>query len=341
MVPVIRRTLLNVSRSPLFQRWLTRIERRSDGRTDLLRVLMYHRVAPAAERPDLASSLISAAPGDFQAQMEHVAANFRPISALELLECYGRGVPLPPRSVLVTFDDGYRDFARHAWPVLRRLGIPAVLFVATAFAADPARRFWWDRLHAAVHSLEDGRNLTTPWGSHSVGLTCDRGTLLRKLRAHVKSLPHVPAMQCVEDICGQASGSAEDNGVLSIDELRRLSREGVTIAPHTCTHPLLNRTTPEMAAAEVADSCRTLAEWLGAVTPLFAYPSGGVNGAAVDAARRAGIALAFTTQRGHNDLGACDPLRLRRINVGRATSLPLFRAQLLAPARWLNPCWSA
>jgi peptidoglycan/xylan/chitin deacetylase (PgdA/CDA1 family) len=104
---------------------------------------------------------------------------------------------------------------------------------------------------------------------------------------------------------------------------------------------LLNRTSPEHAAAEIVDSYRALADWIGVAPPLFAYPSGGVDDAAADAARRAGIALAFTTRRGHNNLTVCDPLRLRRINVGRATSLPLFRAQLLAQARWLNPCWSA
>ncbi len=339
MVAIIRRTLVRTSRSALFERCVARAERSSDEPANLLRVITYHRVALPDERPDLAPSLISTMPDDFAAQMQHVAAHYHPVSAEELLTAYDRGFPLPPRSVLVTFDDAYRDFAVHAWPVLQRLGIPAVLFVATAYAADSSRRFWWDRLHAAVWGLEVGRILRTPWGDTMLEKEQERGGLLRRLRDHVKSRPHEAAMKCVDDICRQAPAVALDNGVLRIDEIHQLSQEGLTIAPHTRTHPLLNRTDPQQTAAEIADSCHDVSEWTGSQPRLFAYPSGGVDTAAADAVRRAGIRLAFTTRRGHNSFGTCDPLQLRRINIGRATTLPLFRAQLLPQARWLNPCW--
>jgi peptidoglycan/xylan/chitin deacetylase (PgdA/CDA1 family) len=341
MVSIVRRTLLKASGSPLFARCIARIEGRPDRRFDQLRVLMYHRVAHAADRPDLATSLISATPPDFNVQMEHIAEHYHPLSARELLDSFDAGQPLRPRSVLVTFDDGYRDFAQHAWPVLRRLGIPAVLFVATAYVADPSRRFWWDRLHVAVRNLEPGQPLQTPCGERRVSSDADRANLLRELRSYVKSLPHESAMRCVDSICSQLPRETGDNGVLSREDLQRLSREGVTIAPHTRTHPLLNRLGPEQAAAEISGSCHDLADWIGERSPLFAYPSGGVDPASVAAVRRAGVELAFTTRRGHSNLGACDPFQLRRINVGRATSLPLFRAQLLSQARWLNPCWRA
>src|SRR5687767_9555656 len=105
MVAVIRRPLLKASRSPLFERCVGRAESRPDNRANLLRVLTYHRIAGAAERPDLAPSLISAAPEDFAAQMEHLAVHYHPLSAQELLDSHQLGRPLPPRSVLVTFDD--------------------------------------------------------------------------------------------------------------------------------------------------------------------------------------------------------------------------------------------
>ena len=52
------------------------------------------------------------------------------------------------RVVVAFFDDGYLDFAEHAWPTLQSLGIPAVLFVPTAFPDHPGPGFWWDRLYA-------------------------------------------------------------------------------------------------------------------------------------------------------------------------------------------------
>ncbi len=57
--------------------------------------------------------------------------------------------------------------------------------------------------------------------------------------------------------------------------------------------------------------------------------------AVVDALRRAGVALAFVTRRGINDLRTADPPRLRRVNVSRHTTPFVFRAKLLPSLnRW-------
>ena len=69
---------------------------------------------------------------------------------------------LPRRAVLVTFDDGYRDFAAHAWPVLRAASVPATMFVATGAADSPSTPFWWDRLWAAVQASARPGPIATP-----------------------------------------------------------------------------------------------------------------------------------------------------------------------------------
>ncbi len=59
---------------------------------------------------------------------------------------------------------------------------------------------------------------------------------------------------------------------------------------------------------------------------------------------REGFKLAFTTSRGINNIQTADPLRMRRINVGGKTTLPILRAQLLPWAmhlNWLQPFISA
>jgi hypothetical protein len=61
---------------------------------------------------------------------------------------------------------------------------------------------------------------------------------------------------------------------------------------------------------------------------VLAYPSGAYGGSAPEAAERAGMHLAMTTDRGGNDLRRADRWRLRRINVGGRASTPLVRAQL-------------
>jgi hypothetical protein len=85
------------------------------------------------------------------------------VSLDDVLRARDGGAPLRRGAVLVTFDDAYRDFDEHAWPVLRRLGIPVALFVPTAYPGSPERAFWWDRLFAAIDAAR-GR-IATPLGS--------------------------------------------------------------------------------------------------------------------------------------------------------------------------------
>jgi peptidoglycan/xylan/chitin deacetylase (PgdA/CDA1 family) len=91
-------------------------------------ILAYHRVAPRPERGPAPTWNVT--PRRFRAQLEGLLAEgYRPLPLGRLL---ARG-PLPRRAFAVTFDDGYECVHRHAWPVLRDLGVPATVFLATAY----------------------------------------------------------------------------------------------------------------------------------------------------------------------------------------------------------------
>jgi peptidoglycan/xylan/chitin deacetylase (PgdA/CDA1 family) len=98
-------------------------------------VLLYHSVSDvAARRNDPFSVRVD----DFRADMEAVAASGRTTMTCEQ---YGRGLrgeqPIPDRPILVTFDDGFADFAEHALPILRALGLTSTLFMTTAWMDTP------------------------------------------------------------------------------------------------------------------------------------------------------------------------------------------------------------
>jgi peptidoglycan/xylan/chitin deacetylase (PgdA/CDA1 family) len=86
----------------------------------------------------------------------------------------------------------------------------------------------------------------------------------------------------------------------------------------------------------VAGSLRDLRRELGAVLPVLAYPGGAFDDGVLRILADEGYVLAFTTVRGVNDLNRAHPLKLRRIHVGRRTSLALLRAQLTARSVGLN-----
>jgi len=97
-------------------------------------ILMYHRIADEGD-PGLARYRVT--PAQFEQQMGWLRRNgFTPLS-IDLLRSARRGDGRwPRRPVLITFDDGYRDFYDHAWPVLRNLAFPSVMFVVAAKVGD-------------------------------------------------------------------------------------------------------------------------------------------------------------------------------------------------------------
>lgn len=336
-MPAERATALatRLARGPLADGLVRLVERTAPWRPGVLAVLTYHRVDDPASRPDLLPSLLSATPAAFEAQVRCLVERYRPVSMAEVLDAAERPIRLPRRAVLVTFDDAYRDFSRHAWPVLRAAGVPVTLFVPTAYPDRRPEAFWWDRLWVALRSTPRTDRLATPAGALPLATAEDRAATMGGLRAWLKGLDHDTAMGEVDRIVGEldASGGsarpAPGPAVLDWDELRRLAAEGVTLAAHTRTHPLLDRVDPDRAAAEIGGSREDLEREIGPTPPVLAYPSGAHGGSAVEAARRAGMVLAFTTERGGNDLRHADHLRLRRINVGRRAGTPLVRGQLV------------
>jgi glycosyltransferase involved in cell wall biosynthesis len=273
--------------------------------------------------------MVSATPETFVRQMRRLAASGRAVALADVLAARAGEARLAPDAVLVTFDDGYADFAEHAWPVLRALGIPVTLFVPTAFPGNPAAAFWWDRLYSALSAGEGP--VTTPVGPLALEGPAARRRAYRVLREHVKSLPHDEAIALVDELVAGLGAPAPDARVLTWDELRALAAEGVTLAPHTRTHPRLDRVPAARAADEVAGSLAELAQRAGTAAPAFAYPAGGVTPAVEDAAREAGIEVAFATRRGAVDLAAARWMALPRINVGRRTRPLVLRAELARP----------
>jgi glycosyltransferase involved in cell wall biosynthesis/peptidoglycan/xylan/chitin deacetylase (PgdA/CDA1 family) len=275
-----------------------------------LAVLAYHRIGDPSQGPP---GMVSATPRGFERQMRVLASWASPVPLEQTL-----AARLPRRAVAVTFDDAYADFAEYAWPVLRRYGIPVTLFVPTAYPGSPDTRFWWDRLHAALECASEP--LTTPLGRLRLDSPSRRRSAYRALRDHVKSLPHDEGTALASELVGRLGGPAPDARVLTWDELRRLAAEGVTLAPHTRTHPCLDTLPPERLADEVAGSARELAAEAGVEASAFAYPAGRVSAAAEDAVRKAGLSLAFTTSAGLAKPGRDDPLRLPRLCMSRRLS---------------------
>ena len=100
-------------------------------------VLMYHEVSPD---PHSAFRRYTVGAREFTRQMGWLAARgYRTIDMDTLHRARTAGAPLPERSVLITFDDGFQGCTDHALPVLRAHGFTAVFFLVTDCMGETSR----------------------------------------------------------------------------------------------------------------------------------------------------------------------------------------------------------
>lgn len=190
-------------------------------------ILMYHRVAPDCPEP---ARPWCVHPVAFAEQLDYLReVGYQPIS-LDDWHHHALGHrPLAGRSVVITFDDGYRDFAEHAWPALEQRRLPALVFLPTGHVGGTnawdagmgmdAELLGWDEIRAL-----EGRGVR--FGSHTAShspltgisvqeaeaeLTASRARLREELRTPLDAIAYPygdvdPAVEHLAGACGYAFG---------------------------------------------------------------------------------------------------------------------------------------
>jgi peptidoglycan/xylan/chitin deacetylase (PgdA/CDA1 family) len=117
-------------------------------------ILVYHRVAERT--PGMPEPSMNVTPAAFQRQIAGLRSAGYQIWPLERVQEHCQAnMPLPPRVVVITFDDGHRSVFTGAWPVLRELQVPATIFLNTAFL-DATTPFPFDRWANLAHGRVSG-----------------------------------------------------------------------------------------------------------------------------------------------------------------------------------------
>ncbi len=97
-------------------------------------ILMYHYISEPPPGADRYRIDLSVTPQDFERQLRYLATNgYTTISLYDLYAHLSLGRALPPKPIVLTFDDGYRDHYEHAFPLLQKYGMRATFFITTDF----------------------------------------------------------------------------------------------------------------------------------------------------------------------------------------------------------------
>ena len=281
-------------------------------------VLMYHRAAELSPDP----FGLCVPPALLACQLDAVKQAFLPIGITALLDAMAQG-SAPPRSVAVTFDDGYLDALRAA-DLLQARGIPATFFVNTEDLDHP-HESWECLLEQLV--LDPGEIPRALF--LSAGMTPseaeEEGPAARRAlfdTLHARGYP-LDGQGRAALIAGLLEGSGrtlrvrDTHRLLTGREVRVLAgRPGVEIGVHGAAHLALPLHPPAVQHDELAGAKSALETLLQRPVSNLAYAYGAHDERSVAIAAQLGFRSAFTVREGSFAAGD-DPLTLPRLEVGR------------------------
>jgi peptidoglycan/xylan/chitin deacetylase (PgdA/CDA1 family) len=241
---------------------------------------------------------------------------------------------MPERSVVVTFDDGYENNYLTAYPLLKKYGIPATFFIATAFI-ESGEMLWFDRLASAFASTKAER-WESPLGSGSWPLRseADRAECYLRTKGQLKSLPDARRRELLEKVCRALAGAQRLEtpalfAPMKNDQIREMASSGlIEIGSHSQRHPILTSLPSEDARDEIAASKKRTAEISGREADSFSYPNGAVSPELMRLVEGAGYSCAVAVGLRLNPPAGVSPYAIARVALAEGDTVPLIAATL-------------
>ncbi|RJP20672.1 MAG: FemAB family PEP-CTERM system-associated protein [Candidatus Abyssobacteria bacterium SURF_5] len=281
-------------------------------RRNTIPILCYHRFAQSRKYGALPAAL-------FESHLKYIRSRFTPISFRQL-DAILQGIISVNNPIILTVDDGYRDFFEVALPLLKKYGCTATFFVTTRFV-DGEIWLWPDIINYAVQHTER-ESLFLPVTGESIRLTTmeDKAAARSRLHRTYKELSTELRKRFLEDVSTGLNISIPelpsfDYQAASWEQIREAAREGLEVGSHTMNHEILAHIDPKQAEAEVEQSKRRIETELNEDVIAFSYPNGmqgDFRQCDKEALRKNGYRFAVTCNFGFNNLDS-DPHELDRI----------------------------
>jgi len=304
-------------------------------------ILMYHSVLDFGEeeRECLQPGLI-VSQQIFDKQMSYLARNHNLLSLEQLIELLKNNKPIPKRTVVITFDDGWRDNYLYAYPILKKYRVPATIFLPTDFVGTH-KIFWFlqvklllaggnfpsEKLAGILEKVKEENKTSLSAGSLN---SLDIDSIGGDADNFIEKMKHLDfeVIQKVIDSMIAESGIPQDERtkkrwVLSWDEVMEMNQNNIDFGSHGQSHRILTALSTDEVRQELVESKNIIEEETGKKVHLFSYPNGDYNSELKKLVQEAGYRCAVTIKGCEEKEKEPDLFALRRIGVHEDVSTDL------------------
>lgn len=225
---------------------------------------------------------------DAERNFTYLKKHYHIIGLNDYLEAVRLDVKLPPKSVVITFDDAHVSNYQML-PVIQRLQIPVTIFLCSSIVGTN-RHFWFR------HSEE-----------------------MKSQVEALKQLTNQQRLEALKRFGFEQQKEYDDTQALSKEQIAEM-KDVVDFQSHTCYHPILPQCDNEEAQKEIAESKIQLESDFGLKITALSYPNGDYSLRDIKMAKEAGYSCGVTVDSGYNDANT-DLFRLKRFSVNDAKTI--------------------
>jgi len=303
-----------------------------------LTIVMYHYVRDLehSRYPEI-KGLTTA---HFKAQIDYIKKYYNVISGHDLLDAINSGSELPPRALLLTFDDGYSDHFTQVFPILDQEGIRACFFPSAKcileneildvnkihfiLASAPDKMELIENIFSMVAEYRTKFQLLNSdqyWKKLAVAKRFDTREVAFIKHMLQRELPE-RVRKAITNALFKKYVSSDERAFsqelyMSLDQLQCLYRHGMYIGSHGYNHYWLDHLERKEQETEICQSLEFLRRISGTTVEewIMCYPHGAYNDSLLAVLADHGCTLGLTTKIGIADLEQHHPLALPRIDT--------------------------
>lgn len=292
-----------------------------------LLAVMYHGLKPVNGKTN---SWLLVSVDAFERQLRYLKKYYDVVSVSEAAQVLERGERFDRPTCCLTFDDGYRNNYTLGWPLLKKYGLPATIYLATDLIGTN-QIHWTVKLEQAFLTTPvqvlDLSDLDLPTYDVRRDPSACTDLTARIYRCHDEDRERV-LHAAFKRLKLSKDFDFSDFLPMSWAEAEEMYESGlVEFGGHTRSHAVVSALDDDQLQLEIAGSMTDISDRFGAPATSFAYPNGTINDfdeRAKATVRETGAKVAFSTIRGLNEIDR-DLFELRRVHVCNRTSLTEFQ----------------